>query len=78
LKIAYTSIYGDDLLMDYQPTGLRSKGTINVEIQDWDELTNGAVYQNPYVNIKNGIMEVSDGENRYTVDFTGERPIWNK
>jgi hypothetical protein len=78
LKIAYTSIYGDELTMDYQPTGLRCKGSINGEIQDWDQLTHGAVYQSPYLNIKNGIMEVTDAEHGYTVDFTGDHPVWKK
>lgn len=71
LEINYTSLHGDSLRMQYRPYGLRCKGTINGVVQDWDNFTQGAVYDSPYLSIKNGIMKVSDGKQGYSVDFTG-------
>ncbi|NJN25472.1 MAG: hypothetical protein HC819_05655 [Cyclobacteriaceae bacterium] len=74
--VAYHSINGDKLLMQYQPTGLRCKATINGIVQDWDNYTSGAVYDSPYLKVKDGKMHVSDGQSAYVVDFTGDLPIW--
>jgi len=78
LNIKYRSLFGDEIELHYQPTGLRCKGIINGVEQDWDDHTSGGVYQSPYVSIKNGIMKVSDGEEGYTVDFTGSAPYWER
>jgi hypothetical protein len=75
-NINYHSIYGDKLEMRYQAEGLRCKGIINGEIQDWDHYTDGAIYSSPYVQVKEGMMKVSDGRQGYVVDFTGEHPVW--
>lgn len=77
-QISYTSVSGDELIMNYNPVGLRCFGTINGEIQDWDNHTNGAIYESPYLSIKEGVMKLSDGTKGYTVDFRGERPVWKK
>ena len=58
--------------MIYQPAGLRCKATINGKEQDWDNHTKGAVYESPYVKIKNGVMEINDGVDGYRVDFKGD------
>ena len=64
--------------MKYNPSGLRCEGIINGKKQNWDNNTRGALYASEYLSIKKGIMQVSDGEDSYVVDFTGERPIWRK
>lgn len=77
LEINYYSLQGDNLRMQYRPYALRCKGTINADVQDWDNFTNGAVYESPYLSVKNGIMKVSDGEQGYSVDFTGDKPVFD-
>ena len=72
LKISYYSLNGDNIEMEYFPRGLRCKASINGESMDWDNFTNGAVYESPYIRVKNGIMEVTNGTEGYKVDFTGK------
>jgi hypothetical protein len=75
-SVNYTSLNGDTMELHYQPTGLRCRGLINGEEQDWDNYTNGAVYESPFLKIKNGLMKISDGSKGYEVDFTGSKPVW--
>lgn len=77
-EIDYTNLRGDKVNMIYQPAGLRCKATINGKEQDWDNHTKGAVYESPYVKIKNGVMEINDGVDGYRVDFKGDWPRWRK
>jgi hypothetical protein len=76
LQLEYTSLYKDRIIMKYKPTGLRCNAVINGKQQNFDRFTDGAVYQSPYVNIRNGIMKVTDGKNSYTVDFRGDNPLY--
>jgi len=75
-ELSYHSLSGDDLKMTYRPDVLRCNATINGKKQDWDTYTSGAVYDSPYLKIKNGIMQVSDGQSGYVVDFRGDIPIY--
>ena len=75
-QISYKSLNGDRTQMQYVSYGLRCKGIINGKKQSWDDFTGGAVYKSPYLSIKDGIMQVSDGEDGYVVDFTGSKPVW--
>ncbi len=74
LVVDHQSLAGDHIVMQYVPEGLRSLVTINDDWIDWDDYTNGAAYISPYINIKEGIMTVSNGSESYTVDFTGDWP----
>jgi len=74
LKVEYFSAYKERMVMNYNHLGLRCKASLNGVKQNFDRFTNGAVYQSPYLNIKKGIMKVSDGELTYTIDFTGKNP----
>ncbi len=76
IELTYTSQYGDFLEMIYQPTALRSQAFINGHFQDWDNFTEGAVYDSKTIKVKNGIMEVADDTDGYRVDFTGDFPVW--
>ena len=78
LTIRYKSIAGDDILFQYRPKGLRCKGQINGIEQNWDHFTSGAVYDSPYLSVKNGIMKITDGTEEYSVDFTGSEPVWSR
>jgi len=76
LIISYHSLGGDDLKMKYNPEGLRCEATINGKKQDWDHFTKGSVYKSPYLKIKDGIMQVTDGQEGYIVDFRKDNPIY--
>ncbi|MEM9328025.1 MAG: hypothetical protein AAGA85_20330 [Bacteroidota bacterium] len=76
-SIAYESIHGDKMEMVYEPSGLRCQARINGEVQDWSNHTEGAVYQSPYIKVKDGVFTLDDGQEGYKVDFTGDRPIWS-
>ena len=73
-KVNYTSAYGEKIEMQYQSDKLRPSVNLNKKHINFDKYTNGAVYSSPYLNIKNGIMKVSDGVSSFTVDFTGKLP----
>jgi hypothetical protein len=74
--IAYTSLAGDAMTLEYRPSGLRAEGTINGKPLDWANWANNGVYESPYLTIKDGVMTVSDGTDRYTVACPGDVPVW--
>ena len=71
-KVIYTSLLNETIEMTYENTRLRAQGKINGEALDYDNWANGGVYQSPYLTIKDGVMQVSDGEKGYEVDMNGE------
>ena len=64
--------------MEYNPIGLRCNAIINGKKMNWDNFTDGAVYQSPYIKVKEGRMTVKNGIEGYTIDFTGEIPEWKE
>lgn len=51
-----------------------AKVTVNGEVYDpstWD-----AMYDGPYVNLKDGILRVTDGTDGFVVDFSAEMPVY--
>ncbi|MEL7120671.1 MAG: hypothetical protein AAFO07_14565 [Bacteroidota bacterium] len=76
LKLQYKNLKGDKLKMEYQPDKLKAKSSINNKALDYDNWNDGAVYTGPYLNIKEGVLEVSDGKEGYQVDFRGNQPIY--
>jgi hypothetical protein len=77
-ELNYLSLSGDKLKMIYNREGLRCRAAINGKIQDWDKFTKGAVYDSPYLKIKDGMMKVSDGNESYQVDFRGDIPVYQE
>lgn len=77
-EIRYRSLSGEELHMKYRPEGLRCCAWINDKEQRWDNYTNGAVYESPYLKIRNGVMLVSDGNKGYQVDFRGNIPVYQE
>lgn len=75
-EIIYSSLYGENLRMLYNPAGLRCTAWVNGKKQDWDKFTNGAVYDSPFLKVRNGIMKVTDGKNAYEIDFRKETPVF--
>lgn len=77
-SIHYSSSYSEKMEMCYQADKLRPKTKVNGKGVDYDNFTNEAVYQSPYLSIKKGIMKVSDGVSSYTVDFTKNLPVYKR
>lgn len=77
-EISYTTLSGQHLKMLYNPSGLRCSAWIDGKKQDWDNYTNGAVYDSPYLKVKSGIMKISDGKEAYEIDFRNEKPLYKK
>jgi hypothetical protein len=75
-QIYYRSFTGDDIEMIYNPAGLRCKARIDGEAIDFDRFTEGATYISPFINIKDGLMTVTDGQSGYAVKFVNDRPVW--
>ncbi len=76
LQIGYNTLYGDKLEMEYIPEGLRCQAKINGKKQSWEKITKGAVYASPYIKVKDGKMEVSNGIEGYSVEFKNDVPVW--
>lgn len=72
--LQYRSLQGDVLTMQYDPSDLRCKGMINGRPLNYSNWAEGAVYQSPYVTIKDGMMHFSNGREAYSIDCRGERP----
>lgn len=77
-QIRYQSLSGDLLEMQYNPEGLRCLAKINGRKQDWDNFTRGAVYDSPYVKVKNGKMEITNGSEGYLVEIINGVPVWKE
>jgi len=74
--LTYQSLYGEQVRMRYNPIGLRADGWIDGKKLNYEEWTEGAVYQSPFVTVKNGMLEVTDGVDGYRVDFRGQLPVY--
>jgi hypothetical protein len=73
-RIRYTSLEGDKLEMQYEASDLRCSGWINGKRVDYTKWADGAVYQSPFVQIRDGLMRFTDGRETYLIDCRGERP----
>jgi len=72
----YQSAFGDKMEMRYQSDKLRPQAKLNGKTIDFEKFTNSAVYQSPYLTVKNGVMKVSDGISSFDIDFTGNMPVY--
>jgi len=72
--LGYTSLEGDELLMQYQPTRLRAKGKINGKTINYNNWADGGVIQSPYVTVKDTTLSVNDGNKGYHIHFSGKQP----
>lgn len=78
LLVRYTNLSKDQLHMQYNPRGLKAQTSINGQDLDYENWTNGATYQSPFLNIKEGILQVTDSKQSYTIDFTGKQPVYQE
>ncbi|MEI7675147.1 MAG: hypothetical protein WCJ03_00090 [Bacteroidales bacterium] len=74
--VNYQSAYNERLEMHYQADRLRPTAKLNGKLIDFENYTKGAVYQCPFLSVKNGVMKVTDGISSFTVDFTGNLPVY--
>jgi len=75
--VRYRALTGDTLELRYQPKALRAMGSLNGEEIHWEGWAKGGVYDSPYLTIKDGIMTLSDGKERYTLGYEGEELQWH-
>jgi hypothetical protein len=78
LDVMHTTLAGDEIRMQYFPQGLRPVASINNNWIDWENFTDGAVYISPYVSVKDGIMQISNGKDSYSIDFTEDLPVFSR
>jgi hypothetical protein len=74
--VNYQSAYNEKLEMQYEAAKLRPRAKLNGKYIDFDNYTNAAVYQSPYLTVKNGVMKVSDNVSSFIVDFIGNMPVY--
>lgn len=78
IQISYTNLSKDQLRMQYNPRGLKAQTWINGQGLHYDNWINGATYQSRFLNIKEGILQVTDNQQNYTIDFTGSQPVYQE
>jgi len=77
-KVSYKSLYGETLEITHTGgPGGRPEATIDgreLKFEDWP------VFESPYVNeaLNSGVLQVSDGKEQLTIDFSGEWPVRSK
>lgn len=77
-SVKYRNIEGDELSVWYQPTGLRAKYAVNNRLVDYEKWAGGAVYDSPYVKVKDGKMYINDGVEGYQITFKGGKPEYKQ
>ncbi len=76
LTATYRSLAGDELSLRYQPAELRPAARINGQDVDWSRWAGGGHIASGPLTIKDGILTVRTDAAAYTVDYTGEEPVW--
>ena len=71
-EVSYTNLRGTTIQAKYTGTG-RADTSINDKPLD---TTTWAIYVNPYIYNKDGTLTVNDGKEGFTVDFTGDLPVY--
>lgn len=69
LKLTYRSVYGSDLEFQYQPHRLKAAVRIDGEPLDFENWTDGGVYQSPYLTVGKGKMRLTNG--RRVMEYKG-------
>jgi hypothetical protein len=73
MEIAYTSVEGRQIAMKYQP----GKGAADVSIDGKAvDLSGWPVFGGPFVKAVDGVLTVSDGQDGFVVDCTGDLPVY--
>jgi hypothetical protein len=75
-RVTHRTPAGATLTMEHVTRGLRCRGSVNGAAVDWSAWAGGAVYDSPYVKIKDGRMTVTDGRETYALDATGADVVW--
>ncbi|MBD3377910.1 hypothetical protein GF406_22970 [candidate division KSB1 bacterium] len=76
--LQYRSLFGHNLLMQYNSVGLRCQATLDGEPIDWDHFTEGRVYQSPYITVGKGKLKISNGTDGYQVEFKNGIPVYSR
>ena len=73
LTVSYRTLAGKTLALDYQP--LAANATITIDGAPVS-LANWAVYDGPYISQRGGILTLNDGIEGFSIDFTGDLPVY--
>ncbi|KGE86258.1 MAG: hypothetical protein ACE362_14640 [Phaeodactylibacter xiamenensis] len=74
--LTYQSTLGEKLEMTYRPDRLKAYGRIDGTPLDFENWAGGAVYESPYLRVKDGVMDVEDGTEGYWVFFRDGQPVY--
>jgi len=75
-QFTYKAHKANTIEIEYQSTGLRAKGKINNKRIDYSKWADGGVYKSPYVQLKNGLLQINDGKAGYTVEWKDNLPVY--
>ncbi|MFW5877845.1 MAG: hypothetical protein ACOCUP_01905 [bacterium] len=78
LLVKHSSLSGDEMEMKYFPEGLRCGARINGKTVNWDDFTHGAVYESPYLKVKDGKIIISNGTEGYSVEIIDGVPVYKE
>jgi hypothetical protein len=72
-EIRYTSTRGAALRLQFVPGGAFPKAWIDGMPLDFDQWP---VCESPFVTCRNGVLDANDGKRGFTVDWSGEYPVY--
>lgn len=75
MKVAINVPGGTSLTMKYAQDAQKADAWIDgrkVDLSGWP------VYDGPFVQQRNGILTVTDGKERFTIDFSGDMPVYRE
>jgi hypothetical protein len=75
-QVSYISLQGDTMTLRHTGRSVgKPEATTNGKAVSY---TGWPVYDSPYVKLplRSGVLTVSDGSRRMTIDFSGDRPVW--
>ncbi|RMG54344.1 MAG: hypothetical protein D6722_29120 [Bacteroidetes bacterium] len=73
--VRYRTLSGDRLQMQYEPHDLKCTARINGRKLRYDRWDDEGVYQSPYVQLRDGVLRISDGRDSYEIEMTGPQQV---
>ena len=74
MAVAYTTLAGRHLQMQYRDSA--PSAAITIDGKALADPTDAPIYDGPYIHQQGGILTVNNGKEGFTVDFTGELPVY--
>ncbi len=70
--VSYTNPSGEVIGVQHRPD--KSSPLVKIDGKEWS--INYPVYSGPFIEQKDGILKVSDGKDSFTIDFSGDMPVY--